>query len=256
MNFQAIKELLDEKSALYNQPTFIENDPVSIPHQYTKKQDIEISGFFAATLAWGHRKTIINKCKVLFRLMDDAPHDFMVNHREADLKHFLHFKHRTFNTTDLLYFISFFQSYYQKNQSLESAFMAKPIGTDLVQTGLTAFHKCFFSLVDFPLRTKKHVSTPAKNSACKRLNMFLRWMVRKDDKGVDFGIWAQLQPKDLICPLDVHVDRIARRLNLVTRKQTDWKTAVELTNSLRKFDAVDPVKYDFALFGMGVMEKR
>jgi uncharacterized protein (TIGR02757 family) len=264
-----LKGFLDSKVAQYNQPDFIKNDPVSIPHLFTQKQDIEIMGFWAATLAWGQRVTIINKCRELITLMDGAPYDFIINHQETDLKKLLHFKHRTFNDIDTLYFISFFRHHYERNESLESAFttpLVIPSGSegfisphsqknDRVEAALNYFRSYFFSLPDYPHRTKKHVSSPSQKSTCKRLNMFLRWMVRKDNHGVDFGIWNQLKPADLIMPCDLHVDRVARKLKLITRKQTDWQTAIELTERLREFDPIDPVKYDFALFGLGIEEK-
>lgn len=251
-----LKAFLDEKVELYNRPDFIADDPVSIPHRYTKKQDIEITGFWAAVLAWGQRKTIIRKCQELFLLMDGAPHDFLINHTEEDLKPFLHFKHRTFNATDTLYFIEFLSWYYRENDSLESAFSQfLKTGNEHVGPALRGFHEFFFSLPDAPSRTRKHIATPARKAACKRLAMFLRWMVRQDNKGVDFGIWKQIKPSQLICPCDVHVDRVARRLGLISRKQTDWQTALELTANLKIFDPEDPVKYDFALFGMGVEER-
>jgi uncharacterized protein (TIGR02757 family) len=254
-----LKSFLDSKVEQYNRPEFIENDPVSIPHLFNKKQDIEITGFWAATLAWGQRVTIINKCKELIGLMDDAPYDFIMNHREPDLKKLLHFKHRTFNDIDTLYFISFFRHHYSYYESLEDAFVPLEIEAtapnDVVEKSLNHFRKYFFSLPDYPHRTMKHVSSPSQKSTCKRLNMFLRWMVRKDDRGVDFGVWNKLKPSDLICPCDLHVDRVARKLKLITRKQTDWQTAAELTERLREFDPNDPVKYDFALFGLGIEER-
>jgi len=247
------KKFLEEKVEEFNRPGFIENDPISIPHLFTKKQDIEISGFWAAILSWGQRKTIINKCHELFNSMDMAPHDFILNHEDKDLKRFLTFKHRTFNSTDALYFIDFFRRYYSKSDSLENAFSQFLSPTDVtIESALIGFHKLFIDSDIFPDRTKKHIATPERNSACKRINMFLRWMVRKDSKGVDFGIWSTIIPGQLVAPCDVHVDRVARKLGLITRKQTDWKTALELTASLRKFDPADPVKYDFALFGLGV----
>jgi uncharacterized protein (TIGR02757 family) len=255
-SFEDLKDFLDLKVEQFNQPNFIENDPISIPHQYSKKQDIEITAFWAAVLAWGQRVTIINKCEELFRSMDNAPHDFILNHSENDLKKFLGFKHRTFNATDTLYFISFLQNFYKTHESLEAAFITGVHEQDVnIETGLIEFHNQFFSLPDAPDRTKKHIATPARKSACKRLNMFLRWMVRKDDNGVDFGLWNKIQMNQLICPCDVHVDRIGRKLGLISRKQTDWQTAVALTNNLKEFDPQDPVKYDFALFGLGVEEK-
>lgn len=249
-----LKAFLDSKVAQYNQPDFIKNDPVSIPHLFTKKQDIEIIGFWAATLAWGQRVTIINKCKELIALMDGAPYDFIVNHEEPDLKKLLHFKHRTFNDIDTLYFISFFRYHYNQYDSLEDAFMPSD-SIKGVEQSLNHFRRYFFSLPDYPHRTKKHVSSPSQKSTCKRLNMFLRWMVRKDNCGVDFGIWNKIKPSDLIMPCDLHVDRVARKLKLIDRKQTDWQTAVELTERLCEFDPADPVKYDFALFGLGIEEK-
>jgi uncharacterized protein (TIGR02757 family) len=255
-----LKSFLDAKVAQYNRPEFIANDPVSIPHLFSKKQDIEIMGFWAATLAWGQRVTIINKCKELITLMDGAPYDFIINHEEPDLKKLLHFKHRTFNDIDTLYFISFFRWHYENFESLEDAFVPgsslRQAQTDInAETALNHFRSYFFSLPDFPHRTKKHVSSPSQKSTCKRLNMFLRWMVRKDSNGVDFGIWNKLKPSDLICPCDLHVDRVARKLKLINRKQTDWQTALELTEHLKEFDPTDPVKYDFALFGLGIEER-
>ncbi len=251
-----IKDFLDQKVALYNRPNFIELDPISIPHRFHKKQDIEISGFFAAILAWGQRKTILNKCRELLARMDDAPHDFLVNHTEEDLKVFLDFKHRTFNEVDALYFIHFLSCFYRHQNSLEAAFLIGQTGAvDSMESMLIQFQRHFFSLEDVPSRTKKHISSPATRSACKRINMYLRWMVRQDQQGVDFGIWKQISPAQLICPCDLHVDRVGRKLGLITRKQTDWGTALELTQVLRSFDPLDPVKYDFALFGLGVEEK-
>ena len=254
--FSELKKFLDEKAVQYNTSAFIENDPISIPHLFTKKQDIEIMGLWAAVLSWGNRKTIINKCKELMEYMHNSPYDFILNHKEKDLKPFLIFKHRTFNSTDALYFLHFFRHYYSTSNSLEEAF-AEGISkkSETVEVGLINFQEQFFSLPDFPERTKKHISTPARNSACKRLNMYLRWMVRKDKKGVDFGIWNKIKPSQLVCPCDVHVDRVARKLGLIERKQTDWITAVELTQNLKQFDPLDPVKYDYALFALGVEEK-
>lgn len=281
-----LKDFLDRKVAQYNQLGFIDNDPICIPHRFSVKQDIEIMGFFAAILAWGQRKTIINKCTELIERMDGRPFDFVRGHQDGDLKNLLGFKHRTFNDTDLLYFISFFKSHYDQYDSLEQAFfeptaapsvfreeymmegatdntgielsgavcyqsdlIRKPIS---VEGALNHFRSYFFRLPDYPVRTRKHISSPLQKSTCKRLNMFLRWMVRKDTQGVDFGIWDRVPMGELICPCDVHVDRVARHLGLISRKQTDWQTAVELTNNLRLLDPNDPVKYDFALFGLGV----
>ena len=251
-----LKDFLDEKVELYNTFDFIELDPISIPHQYSKKQDIEISGFFAATLSWGQRVTVINKCKELLRMMDHAPHDFLLNYQLHDLKAFEKFKHRTFNATDALYFIESLSQYYKKNDSLETAFQQNDNSNPYfpIEEGLMHFHDTFFSLPDYPRRTLKHVSTPARKSACKRLCMYLRWMVRQDEKCVDFGIWKKLSPSQLVCPCDVHVERVARKLKLIKSKQLNWQTALELTANLRLLDPIDPVKYDFALFGLGIIE--
>ncbi|MBC7759832.1 MAG: TIGR02757 family protein [Phormidesmis sp. FL-bin-119] len=289
LSFQGLKEFLDVKVDLYNQPDFIEYDPICIPHKFKLKQDIEIMGFWAAMLAWGQRKTIINKCNELIQLMDGAPYDFIINHKDTDLKRFAGFKHRTFNDTDTLYFVEFFKQHFTKHDSLESAFMPSSqtqkipefrndfvghfssensankyssspcyvggMESHVVENSLNYFRSYFSSSQNFPRRTIKHVSSPLQKSACKRLNMFLRWMVRDDNRGVDFGIWKSIRPADLICPTDLHVERVARKLKLITRKQVDWQTAIELTQNLRQFDPTDPTKYDFALFGLGIEEQ-
>ncbi len=255
-NQQQLKQFLNSKVKLYNTPGFIKNDPIQIPHRFSKLQDIEIMAFWTAMLSWGNRTTIINKCTELSSLMDHTPHDFVLNHQDADLKRFKNFKHRTFNLTDTLYFISFFKHYYQQHESLEHAF-SKAINTndEHIGEGLIHFHQQFFSLDNAPHRTTKHVANPLRKSTCKRICMFLRWMVRNDNKGVDFGLWQSIKMSQLLCPLDVHVERVARKLNLIQRKQRDWLTTIELTEALRQFDKHDPVKYDFALFGLGVEEK-
>lgn len=278
-----LKPFLDEQVEQYNQVGFIEEDPISIPHQFSLQQDKEIMGFFAAILAWGQRKTILNKCQELIQRMDGAPFDFIVHHQPEDLKQLLGFKHRTFNDTDLLYFVSFLQDHYSNHFSLEDAFLpARPVSEfreefmeygpvsensysssacfkgELVrpefsiEESLNRFRSYFMRLDSFPDRTKKHISSPLQKSTCKRLNMFLRWMVRIDHKGVDFGIWRRIPMAALICPCDVHVERVARELNLLERKQRDWRMALELTENLRLLNPEDPVVYDFALFGMGV----
>ena len=255
MSNKQVYELLESKYKEYNEPAFIANDPVSVPHRFTKKQDIEIAAFFAATIAWGNRKAIITSANRFVELMDNAPHDFVINHKEQDLKGFLNFKHRTFNPTDALYFIEFFKEHYAKYDSLEDAFLQDAVKSVNAEPLLINFHNYFFSLEDAPHRTRKHVATPARGSTCKRMNMFLRWMVRKDKSGVDFGLWKKIKPAQLLIPLDVHVDRTARKLGLIKRKQTDWQAVLELTESLRAFDPKDPVKYDFALFGLSVLDK-
>ncbi len=248
-----LKNFLDKKVVHYNQPGFIIEDPVSIPHLFTKNQDIEIAGFYAAIFAWGIRKTIIDKCGLLMQLMDNSPYEFCLHHRESDLKRLLGFMHRTFNDTDLLYSIAFFKKHFTASRSLETAFFPK--GITEVEDALNHFYSYFFSLEDIPNRTRKHIARPGKNSACKRLNMYLRWMVRNDKAGVDFGLWKSISPAKLICPLDLHVARVARSFGLLNRTQTDWQAAKELTAELRTLDANDPVKYDFALFGLGVIER-
>jgi len=247
-----LKDFLDKKVKEYNRPSFINDDPISIPHLYTQKQDIEIAGFFAAVFAWGNRTTIINKSKELMQRMDNSPYAFIKDHSAKDLQRLKKFKHRTFNEDDLYYFVEFFHHHYSKYNSLESAF--SPIPDLDTEHGLTHFKKYFFSLEHLK-RTEKHISSPLQKSTCKRLNMYLRWMVRNDNKGVDFGLWKNITPSKLICPIDVHVARVAKKLGLLQRKQVDWLAAIELTAALRKLDKDDPVKYDFALFNLGVIEK-
>ncbi|MFN5169405.1 MAG: TIGR02757 family protein [Cyclobacteriaceae bacterium] len=245
-----LREFLDLKVEQYNRPGFITHDPISVPHRFRARADIEIAGFFAALLAWGQRVTVINNCNRLLQWMDDAPHQFVLHHTAADLKPFTKFVHRTFNGTDAHYLIRFLGEHYRQHASLEPLFV--PGAGETVEHALVRFHHTVFSLPGAPARTRKHIATPARKSACKRLNMYLRWMVRHDHCGVDFGLWKQISPAQLICPLDVHVERVARQLKLVKRKTVDWAAAVELTGNLRLLDANDPVKYDFALFGLGV----
>ncbi|ARK12284.1 TIGR02757 family protein [Fibrella sp. ES10-3-2-2] len=260
---EQVRVFLDQKASQYNQPAFIERDPISIPHRFTRPQDIEIMGFWAAVLAWGQRPVILQKANELVTLMEGVPHDFVRYHEDSDLRRFLNFKHRTFNTTDTLYFLHFLKQYYLKHESLEDAFLP-PAGADnpTVEPHLRIFHDRFCGQsgdheLFFPERTRKHIATPARNSGCKRLNMFLRWMVRRDNAGVDFGIWQRIRPDQLVIPIDVHVGRVASKLGLLALKndetpKTDWKAATALTNVLREFDPIDPVRYDFALFGLGV----
>lgn len=255
MELQRLKKLLDEKVRLYNQPSFINGDPISVPHQFTKKEDIEIAGLFAAVLAWGNRTTIINNCNKLMGWMDDAPHDFIINHKDTDLKGFLSFVHRTFNATDLLYFIAFLRYHYQQSNTLEDAFVPQADYNNVsVEQALIHFHNYFFS-IEHPDRTRKHIATPARKSACKRINMYLRWMVRKDNHGVDFGIWDKISSSQLVCPLDVHVARVAHRLELIENTNSNWNNAILLTEKLRELNPKDPAIYDYALFGLGVAER-
>lgn len=253
MKLNELKEFLDEKSDLYNNPAFIESDPISIPHRFTKKEDIEISSFLTATIAWGNRKSIISSATRMMALMDNAPHDFIMNHKPHHLERFDGFVHRTFNHTDLIYFVKALQNIYVQEGGPEKIF-AGNISGESVLPAISAFRKFFFSL-PFPQRTGKHVSDPLKGSVAKRINMFLRWMVRRDNRGVDFGIWPSLPASVLSCPLDVHSGNVARKLGLITRKQNDTMALAELDNCLRQMDPGDPVKYDFALFGLGVFEE-
>ncbi|MBN8697015.1 MAG: TIGR02757 family protein [Bacteroidetes bacterium] len=248
-----LKEFLDEKYEQYNRLDFIESDPISIPHRFSKKEDIEIAGFLAATIAWGQRVTIINNANKLMKLMDDAPHDFILNAKAKDLKRFNNFVHRTFNGTDAMFFMSSLQNIYKKHGGLEQVFVSKS-KDEACKEAIMNFRKVFFS-IPHPERTGKHVSNPAENSSAKRLCMYLRWMVRDDKRGVDFGIWKNsVQAKDLMCPLDVHTGNVGRKLGLLKRSQNDWKAVTELSDNLRKLDKKDPIKYDFALFGLGVFE--
>ena len=251
-----LKDFMNRKVDEYNHPSFIDSDPICVPHAFSKKQDIEIAAFFAAILAWGNRTTIIAKSKALIQAMDNAPHDFCLYAGETELKRLMLFKHRTFNATDILYFVEFLKYHYTHYNSLETGFTQWMHPGDVTtENALRGFYHYFFSLPDSPQRTRKHIATPDKKSTCKRLNMFLRWMVRNDNRGVDFGIWKNISPAQLICPVDVHVARVAKRFNIVSRNQTDWLTALELTTCLRQLCPNDPVKYDFALFGLGVVEK-
>lgn len=253
-----IKKILDQKVKQYNSIDFIEKDPICIPHQFKKQQDIEIAAFFASIFAWGNRTTIINKSNALLKIMDNAPYDFCMQHQPKDLKKIMGFVHRTFNDTDALYCIEFFKYHYSHHPSLETAFFENQFAGKAifsVEDALIHFQRYFMSLEEAPQRTQKHISSPTSGSTCKRLNMFLRWMIRKDKLGVDFGIWDAIAPAALIIPIDVHVARVSRALGILKRPQTDWKAALELTQYCRTLDRNDPVKYDFALFSLGVMEK-
>ncbi len=251
-----VVEILEEYVQLYNRPGFIEDDPIGIPHQYDSPANIEIAGWIAATFAWGLRKTIINKSRDFLMRMGDDPHDFIVNHQPKDRLAFSDFKHRTFQAIDAYAFLTFLQQHYRQHPSLETAFSThmKPDDTD-VKNALIGFRNYFSSIPGCPKRTLKHVSSPARNSSCKRLNMFLRWMVRKDDRGVDFGIWTKIRSSQLCIPLDLHVERVARELNILSRKSLDWKAVEEITVYLKQIDPKDPIKYDFALFGMSLNNK-
>ncbi len=247
-SFEEIKTELDRWVKKYNQPNFVENDPIQIPHLFSNPHDIEIIGFWTAILAWGNRKSIIKSAKRLVELMDGAPYDFIINHKEEDRKRFLEFKHRTFQPTDALYFLDFFQRFYSQNSSLESIFIDKDI-----KQGLIDLRHHFFDIDYAPQRTQKHIASPAKRSTCKRLIMFLRWMVRDDNKGVDFGIWKNIDPSGLYIPVDVHVEKIAKQLGIIdATMKRDWRMVESITEFAKSLDKKDPAKYDFALFGMGV----
>ncbi len=253
MTQKELKEFLDAKVIQYNNPKFIESDPIQIPHQFSLKEDIEIAAFLTATIAWGNRKMIINNAQKMMSLMGNSPYDFIINHKEHHLDNFDGFVHRTFNAIDIKYFIQSLKHIYLKYSGLENLFSSK-FEKDLLQHRIHQFKNTFFE-IRHPSRTKKHISDPLNGSAAKRINMFLRWMVRQDATGVDFGIWNTITPSELSCPLDVHSGKVARKLGLLKRKQNDAKALEELDTNLRKLDSVDPVKYDFALFGLGVFEK-
>ncbi|MFN8210126.1 MAG: TIGR02757 family protein [Bacteroidales bacterium] len=250
---QEMKSFLDEKVELYNRPSFIESDPISIPHQFTSREDIEISGFLAATIAWGNRKMILRNANQMMKLLENTPYDFIMNSSEKELMNVEKFVHRTFNSTDLSYFLIALRHIYRNKGGLEQVFK-KNMTSHSIQPAIHELHKVFFEL-PHEKRTEKHVSDPNKGSSAKRINMFLRWMVRKDNCGVDFGIWDSISPSVLSCPLDVHSGNIARKLGLLSRKQNDARAVAELDSVLRSFDSEDPVKYDFALFGLGAIEK-
>ncbi|QRM90128.1 TIGR02757 family protein [Lacinutrix sp. WUR7] len=252
LNQKDLKEFLDAKVVAYNNVKFIDSDPIQIPHTFSKKEDIEISGFLTATIAWGNRKSIINNAKRMMQMLDHAPYDFILNHQESDLEALETFVHRTFNGLDFITFIKALQHIYVEHEGLEAVF-ANHVENDSLQKAIHNFKHTFFE-IEHLQRTQKHVSDPLKNSAAKRINMYLRWMVRNDNAGVDFGIWQSLSPSLLSCPLDVHSGNVARKLGILTRKQNDGKALLELDTALRKLDAKDPVKYDFALFGLGVFE--
>ncbi|RZJ29090.1 MAG: TIGR02757 family protein [Flavobacterium sp.] len=252
MSHDELKSFLDEKADFYNRPDFLDSDPIQIPHLFTRKEDIEIAGFLAATIAWGNRKSIINNAKKMMDLLGNAPFDFVMSHSENDFEDLSQFVHRTFNGQDFSTFIAGLKHIYQNHGGLEAVF-SKHLENDSVQRSIHEFRKAFFEVDHLP-RTQKHISDPLNNSAAKRINMFLRWMVRDDSRGVDFGIWKSIPASALSCPLDVHSGNVARKLGILSRKQNDAKALTELDLALRSFDKLDPVKYDFALFGLGVFE--
>ena len=250
---EEIISFLNYKSNQYNNIKFIETDPIQIPHLFNKKEDVEISGFLTSTISWGNRKSIIKSAEKLIELLDHSPYDFILNHKKSDLDKLSPFVHRTFNGIDLIQFVKSLKHIYRNYNGLEEIFR-KNIKDDSLQYAIHKMKKIFFE-IPHTNRTKKHISDPMRGSAAKRINMFLRWMVRDDTRGVDFGIWKSISPKYLSCPLDVHTGNVARKLGLIQRKQNDHKALMELDKKLREFDLIDPVKYDFALFGLGVFEK-
>jgi uncharacterized protein (TIGR02757 family) len=254
-DLSSIKEFLDEKYFQFNTTAFIETDPISIPRQFSKKEDIEIAGLLTATIAWGQRKSIIANANMLMRLMDNAPHQFIVNHSAKELRPFKKFVHRTFNGDDCIFFIQSLRNIYKRHKGLEAMFKKglKP-GDETVKNAIAGFRTVFLE-TEHLSRIEKHVSNPLAKSSAKRLCMYLRWMVRKDSKGVDFGIWKSMDPSLLCLPLDVHTGNVSRKLGLLERKQNDWQAVEEITSVLKDFDPKDPVKYDFALFGLGAFDK-
>ena len=251
MTHSELKEFLDEKVALYLRPDFVGDDPISIPHQFEKKEDIEISAFLSATIAWGRRAMIMKNAEHMMQIMDNSPYNFIMSASDKEIKNSLNFCHRTFQGIDLKTFILALRNIYQNHNGLEACFYTSK---EDMGEGISNFKKTFFS-IEHPKRSEKHISDPLRGSAAKRLIMFLRWMVRSNKEGVDFGIWKSLNPAQLSCPLDVHTANVGRKLNLIKRKANDWKTVKELDVHLRNYCPEDPAKYDFALFGLGVYEK-
>lgn len=252
--YSDIKIFLDEKVRLYNQPGYIDSDPIQIPHQFTKKEDIEISAFLTASIAWGQRQTIIKNARQIMLLLDNSPYDFILN-ESTDTAHFSNFVHRTFNAIDLTFFVRALHHIYKNHGGLENVFNNGYQQDKTVFSALSYFRKVFLE-ADNHGRSSKHISDVTKNSAAKRLNMLLRWMVRDDDNGVDFGLWKQIPMSALMLPVDVHAGDVSRILGILQRKQNDWKAVEEITEVLRSFDPSDPVKYDYALFGIGVFENK
>ncbi len=254
--FDQLKQLLEEKYRQFNTPDFIQTDPIQVPHLFSRKEDIEIAGFLSATIAWGNRKMIIRNALRMMALMDNEPYRFLQEATEEDIKAIDNFVHRTFNVVDLRYFLRSLQNIYRNHGGLEQVFVQGYLQDRTIRSAIIHFRRVFFSLPDYPQRTEKHVSCVSRGSAAKRINMFLMWMVRRDDRGVHFGLWRDISPADLMLPLDVHTGNSARALGLLRRKQNDWKAVEEVTASLRRFDPEDPIKYDFALFGLDLEDKK
>lgn len=253
-SFEDLHEFLEEKYDLYNRESFIQTDPIQIPRAFSKKEDVEIAAFLSASIAWGQRPTIIRNAKWLMERMDQQPYDFIRNAKPADFDIFRGFKHRTFNGDDCVFFLKSLQNIYKNKGGLEQVFAEGLNHSGGIKEALAHFRSVFFEVKHLD-RSQKHISNVLKKSAAKRLNMYLRWMVRKDERGVDFGLWSKISPADLYLPLDVHTGNVGRKLGLLSRKQNDWPAVEEITENLRKFDALDPIKYDYALFGLGAFEK-
>ena len=249
-----VKQFLESKTEEYDLPFFIAEDPISIPHRFSQKEDIEVSGFLTAIISWGRRPAILKSAQKLMQLMDYAPYEFIIGADSLDLKRITGFVYRTFNSSDLLFLIEALRHLYLGKGGLESVCRSYFRETGEIKGLITGLRRELLGTTHL-VRSEKHLAAPAKGSAAKRINMFLRWMIRRDDKGVDFGLWKSISPAALMIPLDVHSGNTARGLGLLQRKQNDWKAVEELTEKLRKFDPEDPVKYDFALFGTGVYGK-
>jgi len=252
LSHQELFDFLEAKYEQYNRPEFIETDPISVPRRFTRKEDIEIAAFLTATLSWGNRLSIVNDAGKLLEMMDDAPYEFILHSGRSETERFKSFYHRTFNGKDCIFFLESLRNIYQHHKGLESLFL--PDDTTGIKGSLCRFRSVFLETAH-PVRSEKHIADPIRNASAKRLLMFLRWMVRNDLRGVDFGLWKKISPSLLMCPLDIHSGNVARKLSLLKRKVNDWKAVEELTENLRQFDPEDPVKYDFALFGLGVFEK-
>ncbi|MCX7986257.1 MAG: TIGR02757 family protein [Bacteroidales bacterium] len=251
LDIVSLKKYLDQLADQYERCEFVQSDPISIPHLFSRKEDIEIAAFFTATISWGQRNSIIKKGHELMQLLEYAPYDFIINASSKEWNRFSNFTYRTFNNIDCVYFFKALKSIYRSGKSLENIFTAGYCQNNSIKSSLSYFRNEFLSF-NPPLRTFKHIANVEQGSAAKRLNMFLRWMVRPKEKGVDFGLWDNIPPSALMLPLDLHSSTSARKLGLLTRKNNDWKAVEEVTANLRKFDPVDPVKYDFALFGLNI----
>jgi len=254
MDIEQIKDFLEEKYIQYNTPEYINSDPIQVPHQFTKKENIELSAFLTASIAWGNRKSIINNANKLMSLFDYSPYDFIINASKKEISNIPHFVHRTFNVSDLQYFLLSLQNIYNRHNGLEGIFTSLIKEKQNMKDCISSFHDVFFEICPLE-RTRKHIANPSKGSAAKRINMFLRWMVRKDNVGVDFGLWKNFPVSKLYIPLDLHVGNVARELGILKRKQNDWKALEEIMSLLKDFDPNDPSKYDYALFGLGIFEK-